>query len=140
MAYTFSVSLLTKKSDCTELINRLLTKKSKLTLVKQNMEWAKGQSALVAAEVEADTAEVTSELENLATRIPTMPEGKKKQQLIAKQRALESRQISLAIRRGDHGVVAQLEQELEYSNALNELETTDELIDLVTTHKESLAA
>ena len=136
MAYT--LSNLQSIAECDELVAIVSRERRGLENRKESLEIRNENFQESSSGFEADLAKITSELSYLASAIPNMPDGEKKEDMITDQLILTARQRQLNQRRANYGAIGLLQRELDIELLNKSLLAYDEFIESVNTHKASL--
>ena len=134
----YSTPLLATKDDCQALIDIANAEKETLAYRKTGLDRQRQNVTLTAAEIEAELASVTAEVDALQSVYDSLPEGQIKQETLTRFRKAEYKKFLLEERKGNYGVLSVLEKEYDISCIEKDIVETDAFILALTTRMDSI--
>jgi len=124
----YNTQLLATKPDCQALINIANSEKEGLAYRKTGLDRQRQNVTLTTAEIEAELASVTAELNALQAVYDSLPDGPTRQDTQIKFRKVEYKKFLLEQRKGNYGVLSVLEKEYDISCIEKDIVETDAFI------------
>ena len=137
---TYTVSALTKVSECETLIANAQKEKSALEYRKTGLERQHDHLTDTSEEVANQLDEVVSRLTQLEAQIPTMAEGQDKKDALYEQAQLVLTRMDLERKQEKKGAIRIIDQEADLERVIHGIATMDEVISQVTARKAELTA
>jgi hypothetical protein len=135
---TQNFTMLKTKADCDAVIAIANKEKSDLEFRKGSLERQSTSAAETAMEIQAELESLNAELAYLDGILATAPDGKFKDDTLAKFKKAEYRKFLLSRRENNYGVVAAIDKAYDIGIIENSIEVTDDFITAVTAHKNGL--
>ncbi len=136
--FMYSVNLLQTKADCDALITIATKDKDNLEFRKESLERQSATATETAVEIQAELEAINAQLSYLDGIIASLPDGKLKEENVAKWRKADYRKFLLTNRKNNYGVVAAIDKEYDIGCIQKSIEETDNFIAAITERKNAL--
>ena len=134
----YSVSLLTTRPDCQALIDLANSEKGTLAYRKTGFERQHLTATVTSQEIESSLVAVTAEIGALQLAHGTLSEGPSRDTIFNNIKKCEYKKFLLEQRKENYGVLALLEKEYDIASVDRNIAETDDFIDQVTVHMNTL--
>ena len=134
----YNLTLLTTKADCDAVISIASKEKADLAFREESLQRQSVSASETAVDIQAELESLNSELSYLDGIIASLPDGKLKDENVAKWRKADYRKFLLTGRKNNYGVVAAIDKEYDIGCTEKMIEETDNFIALVTARKDAL--
>lgn len=136
MAYNFTI--LKTKDDCDAVISIATKEKSDLEFRKESLERQSISAAETALEIQQELDSLNAELNYLDSIIASLPEGKLKEENVAKWKKADYRKFILTNRKNNYGVVTAMDKQYDIACIDKSIGETDNFITQLNARKNEL--
>jgi hypothetical protein len=128
----YSTVLLTKKEDCTSLLEIAKEEKANLEFRKVSLQHRRDVSSGTSITLENDLANVIAQIAQAQSNINSLPDGDTKDKEIVKFKGLDYKLSVLMAKKKRGGIVAVLETEYDIARAEKDITETEDFIAALT--------
>jgi len=134
----YNVTILKTKDDCDAVISIATKEKSDLEFRKESLERQSISAAETALEIQQELDSLNAELNYLDSIIASLPEGKLKEENVAKWKKADYRKFILTNRKNNYGVVTAMDKQYNIACIDKSIGETDNLITQLNARKNEL--